>query len=172
MSIFPKKISNGENLIIHLRFSNKAQKIHNIKYVLSVLDPNKKEIFLKEDNIILGIGKEGFVKQLYYSLYINNNCKPGRYIVNFYIICNGQVIYSDTKNNDYFYVEKLKYYNSKNKTVIHNISNEKTLFILYKGKESKCFNINGKEKLNLEDKYDYIEYANNKFDIIENKEEQ
>ncbi len=169
MSIYPKRISNGENLIVHLRFSNSGQEIYNVKYVLSVLNPNKKEIFLKEDNIILGTGKEGFSKNLYYSLYINNKYKPGKYIVNFYMICNGQVINSDTRDNDYFYVEKLKYYNFKDKTVIYNMSNEKTSFILHKGKTSNEFTINGNEKINLEDKYDYIEYSNNKFDIIEDR---
>ena len=39
MSIYPKRISSEENLIIHLRFSNKSKKIQKLKYVLSILNP-------------------------------------------------------------------------------------------------------------------------------------
>lgn len=169
MSIYPKNISNGENLIIHLRFGNKSKKMQKVKYVLSVISPDNKTIFLKEDDLTLGIRKDEFVTQLYYSLYINNRFKPGKYIVKFYLICNKQIIESATKDNDFFYIEKLKYYNCKHNTVIFNCSKEKTYFKLYKGTNIEEFSIDGRQKLKLEDKYDYIEYANNKIYIIDNK---
>ena len=58
MSIYPKNISNGENVIIHLRFSNKSKIIQKIRYVLSVIDPDENQVFLKEDNLVLGVEKE------------------------------------------------------------------------------------------------------------------
>ena len=48
MSIYPKNISNGENVIIHLRFSNKSKIIQKIRYVLSVIDPDENQVFLKQ----------------------------------------------------------------------------------------------------------------------------
>lgn len=169
MSIYPKNISNGENLIIHLRFSNKGKKTQKVRYVLSVSDPNDKQIFFKENDLILGIEKDEFTKQLYYSLYINSKFKPGKYIVKFYMICNGHIIESETKNNDYFYVENLKYYNFNDNTFIFNNSDEKTNFKLYKGTNIEKFTINGKQTLKLKEKYNYIEYANNKIDLINDK---
>ena len=94
MSIYPKNISNGENVIIHLRFSNKSKIIQKIRYVLSVIDPDENQVFLKEDNLVLGVEKEEFVKQLYYSLEIDGNFKPGKYIVQFYLVCKGHIIES------------------------------------------------------------------------------
>lgn len=169
MSIYPKNISNGENLIIHLRFGNKSNKIQKVRYVLSVIDPDNNDIFYKEDDLTLGIGKDEFVKQLYYSLYINNSFKPGKYMVNFYMICNEQIIESSTKDNDYFYIEKLKYYNFKGKTIVFNCSKEKTHFKLYKGINIEEFTIDGGQELTFEDNHDYIEYANNRFDNIKNR---
>ena len=46
MSIYPKNISNGENLIIHLRFGNKSNKIQKVRYVLSVIAPDNNDIFI------------------------------------------------------------------------------------------------------------------------------
>jgi len=169
MSIYPKNISNGENVIIHLRFSNKSKIIQKIRYVLAVIDSDENQVFLKEDNLVLGVEKEEFVKQLYYSLEIDRNFKPGKYIVQFYLVCKGHIIESVTKDNDFFFVEKLEYYCFNEKTVITNISNEKTKFKLYKGLNIEELTINGKEKIELEGKYDYIEYANNKIDLIAEK---
>ena len=169
MSIYPKNISNGENVIIHLRFSNKSKIIQKIRYVLSVIDPDENQVFLKEDNLVLGVEEEEFVKQLYYSLEIDGNFKPGKYIVQFYLVCKGHIIESVTKDNDFFFVEKLEYYYSNEKTVITNISNEKIKFKLHEGLNIEELTINGKEKIELEGKYDYIEYANNKIDLIEEK---
>lgn len=152
MSIYPKNISNGENLIIHLRFSNKGKKIQKVRYVLSVLNPNDKQLFLKEGDLILGIENDKFIKQLYYSVYINSRFMPGKYTVKFYMICNEHIIESETKNNDYFYVENLKYYNLNGNTIIINNSNEKTNFRLYKGTNIEKYTINGKQKLKLKGK--------------------
>lgn len=166
MSIYPKNICNGENLIIHLRFSNKSKNIQKVTYNLSIKNPDKKQIFLKQEDIILGINKEEYVKQLYHSIYISNRFKPGKYIVDFYLNCNGHIIESVTKDNDYFYVEKLKYYNFKENTIIINKSNEKTRFKVYNEKSIDKFVIDGKQKLELKEKYDFIEYANNKVALI------
>ena len=169
MSIYPKNINKRENLIIHLRFSNKGSKPQKVTYKLSINSPDKKEIFYKEEDILLGTDKTEYVKQLYHSIYISNRFKPGKYIVDFHMICNGHIIESLTKDNDYFYVEDLKYYISKNNTIVVNKSNEKTNFKLYKGGKSEEHIIDGKQKLKFSEKYDFIEYANNRFDLIKEK---
>ena len=169
MSIYPKNICKEENVIIHLRFSNKGPKPQMIKYKLDVRDPYEKQVFYKEDDICLGIDKEEYVKQLYYSLYINDNFKPGKYLVDFCIICNGHIIESITKDNDFFYVESLEYYNSENNTIIENNSPEKARFKVFKEGIFEEFEIEGKQKMKLKEKYDYIEFANNKFDMIKEK---
>ena len=85
------------------------------------------------------------------------------------ILCNEHIIESETKDNDYFFVENLKYYNFNGNTIIINNSDEKTNFKLYKGTNIEKFIINGKQKLKLKGKYNYIEYANNKIDLINGK---
>ena len=85
------------------------------------------------------------------------------------ILCNEHIIESETKDNDYFFVENLKYYNFNGNTIIINNSDEKTNFKLYKGTNIEKFIINGKQKLKLKGKYNYIEYANNKIDLINDK---
>lgn len=45
MSIYPKNVSNGENVIIHLRFSNKIFQPQAIKYILSVLNSDNERVY-------------------------------------------------------------------------------------------------------------------------------
>ena len=53
MSIFPKKITLGENCIIHLKFVNHEKNNEVIKYILKVMDPNGKTILNINRNMIL-----------------------------------------------------------------------------------------------------------------------
>lgn len=166
MSIYPKRISSEENLIIHLRFSNKSKKIQKLKYVLSILNPNNKQIYFKEDNLILGSNNEEYIKELYYSFFIDETYIPGKYNVIFYLILNGKKIESVTKDNDFFIVEKLTYYSLKNKTIIINNSYMKTRVKLYGKEKEEEINIEGNQRKIINHKYDYIEFANNKIDKI------
>ncbi len=170
MSIYPKNISKGENLIIHLRFSNKGKKNEIIKYRLYIQNPTGKKILKKENSIYLGVNSNEFVRQIYYSVYISDKFKPGKYIVKFYLICRGSIIESSTKDTDFFYVEDVKYFNSNEKTYVHNKSLENVNIKLYDNNNiSETFNIRGNSTLETTKAYKYIEYANNKFDIIKEK---
>ncbi len=170
MSIYPKNISKGENLIIHLRFSNKGKKNEIVKYKLYVQDPEGTNILKKEKNIYLGVDDDEFVRQIYYSIHITDKFKPGKYLVKFYLICRGNIIESLTKDTDFFYVEDIKYFNLKGKTYIYNKSPENVNIELYDNNNiSKTFNIKGNSTLEIPNSYKYIKYANNKFDIIKEK---
>lgn len=166
MSIFPKHIASGENVIIHLRFNNSKKNTKEITYYLKVFNPNNKIIYDKSDNIIVGYGDNDYCNEIYHSIMIKNNFVPGKYIVDFYMNINGKKIESITKNNDFFYVEKIKYFKKDNKTIINNMSKEKVKCSLY-GLTKKTIELNGKEKIELDDSYNLIEYGNNQIYPIE-----
>lgn len=165
MSIFPKKITYGENVIIHLRFINSKDNNRLIKYFLNVYNPKKELIYDTSESIILGYG-ENYYNEIYHSIMIQNDFLPGKYMVDFYLEVNGKKIDSLTKNNDYFYVEKLVFYKKRKKIFLENISDETTSCILYGNKKKKMV-LEGNKIKNVNDEYQYIEYGNNQIFKIE-----
>lgn len=129
---FPKKITLGENCIIHLKFVNHEKNNEVIKYILKVMDPNGKTILNINRNMILGGSSENnFVRELYYNVEIGNHFLPGKYIVDFYLYCKGIKVESITKDIDYFNVEKLSYFTDGKYTYIVNESIEETEFLCF-----------------------------------------
>lgn len=168
MSIFPKKITLGENCIIHLKFVNHEKNNEVIKYILKVMDPNGKTILNINRNMILGGSSENnFVRELYYNVEIGNHFLPGKYIVDFYLYCKGIKVESITKDIDYFNVEKLSYFTDGKYTYIVNESIEETEFYVFDiDNEKKHFKIKGNDSIVLKEKFNYIQYANSKVDVI------
>ena len=171
MSIFPKKITSGENCIIHLRFANSGGNNEVIKYVLKVTNPNNEVILYINKSMILGVVKDNdFVREIYYNVETNKNFMPGKYIVDFHLYCKGLKVESMTKEIDYFNIEKLSYFIDDDSTYITNESSEETEFYIYNDKSKiKHYKINGKDSLVLNGNFNYIQYANNKIDVIRKK---
>ncbi len=165
MSIFPKRIVSGENVIIHLRFINSKKNNRLIKYFLNVYNPKKKLIYNFSDDIILGYGNN-YYNEKYHSLMIQNDFIPGKYIVDFYMEVNGKKVDSLTKQNDYFHVEKIDFYKNNNDIILKNMSNEITKCILY-GNNKEEIVLEGNETKRVNDEYQYIEYGNNQIFKIE-----
>ena len=158
MSIFPKKITSGENCIIHLRFANSGGNNEVIKYVLKVTNPNNEVILDINKSMILGVVKDNdFVREIYYNVETNENFMPGKYIVDFHLYCKGIKVESMTKEIDYFNIEKLSYFIDDDSTYITNESSEETEFYIYNNKSKiKHYKINGKDSLVLNGNFNYI----------------
>ena len=92
MSIFPKKITLGENCIIHLKFANSGENNEIIKYVLKVTNPNNEVILDINKSIILGVAeKKDFIREIYYNVQttkFNSQCDSKEAIYIFWI-CHG-----------------------------------------------------------------------------------
>ena len=161
MSIFPKRVTYGENVIIHLRFQNKGKVEEIVEYHLDVYNPIQKNIYHCIDSIILGTNKEGYLYETYKSINVDKSFIPGKYRVNFYLVCRGNIIMSDTKDWDVFYVEDVICYKDKNKIYLCNKSNEYVSVELL-GDRSKRINLKPNEKIILDKNYKYYCYGNNK----------
>lgn len=171
MSIFPKKITSGENCIIHLRFANSGDNNEVVKYILKVKNPNNEVILDVNKSMILGMVKDNdFIREIYYNVETNENFLPGKYIINFYLYYKGIKVESVTKEIDYFNIEKLSYFIDDDNTYIINESSEETEFYIYNDKPKiKHYKIKGKDTLVLSGIFNYIQYANNKIDVIRKK---
>ena len=165
MSIFPKKIADGENVIIHLRFINSKKNNRLVKYFLNVYNPKKELIYNSTEDIILGYGNN-YYNERYHSIMIQNDFIPGKYTVDFYMEVNGKKIDSLTKQNDYFYVEKIMFYKNNNDIILKNMSTEITKCMLY-GNSKEEIVLEGNETKRVNDEYQYIEYGNNQIFKIE-----
>ena len=174
MSIFPKKITLGENCIIHLKFANSGENNEIIKYVLKVTNPNNEVILDINKSIILGVAeKKDFIREIYYNVQTSENFLPGKYTVDFHLYCKGIKVESITKDIDYFNIEKLSYFRDDANTYIINESSEETEFYVYNDKlKRKHYKISGKDSLILNEKFHYIQYANNKIDVVRKKAKQ
>ncbi len=161
MSIFPKHVTHGENVVIHLRFENSSKKTETIKYQLSVKNPEDKQIYEHSDSILLG--KANYLYETYFPIKIEENFLSGKYKVVFSLTCRGVKIESSTKDWDFFFVEQVKFYKKENKIILENNSNEVTKCSLYDREDNILeLELQGKEKKLLDDNYSYIIYGNNK----------
>ena len=88
MSIYPKRVTTGENVIIHLRFQNNGKREELVEYHLDVYNSLDELIFNKIDNILLG--KENYLYEFYISPWTYNY--PGKY----------KVFYKKLKKENYF----------------------------------------------------------------------
>lgn len=168
MSIFPRRLTRGENCIIHLKFTNSNKTLKKIHYNLKILDPDGIEIENILDNFILGISKDEFKKEFYYCFKTKQNTKLGKYRVSLGFYYNGVLLKSQTSNFDYFVVEDVKVDVINDKEYyLTNMSKENTIIDFIKIKNNKNFYSNyelkGLEKCKFKIDADkiFIKYGNN-----------
>ena len=172
MSIYPKRVIIGENLIIHLRFNNIGKKVEYIKFHLHIENPKQEIIFSKDDYKLLGINDNSYIYETYQSIPILNNFLYGKYKVVFNITTKGIVISSDTENSDYFYVDGFSFYKTKDKIVIKNLSIEDTPCRIFSNEKEKELVFNSLEEKILPNNYKYLEYGNHNVFYISNKDKK
>lgn len=116
MSIYPKRVTENENVIIHLKFSSEDKEIRYFHYITKVISPSGKEIVYWENNFIMIPGKESQLskKEFYYCInsYLLN--EAGKYLAKTNLYLDGKVINSQTEENDFFYVDKVTVHNYQN----------------------------------------------------------
>lgn len=168
MSIFPRRLTRGENCIIHLKFTNSSRILKKLHYNLKILNPEGEIIKDVSDEFILGSNKEEFKKEFYY--YFNTDLKTelGKYRVIPTFYYNGVKLKSQTSNYDFFLVEEIEYKMVNDKEYsLTNLSQEETRleFIkhnLGKIEYSDCI-LKGNETKTFEFDSDriFIKYGNN-----------
>ena len=175
MSIFPRKVCNGEYVIFHMGFKGILDKHKNISYCLELFNPNNELVLELKNNLLIRGNNKLYEKDLYYPILIDDSFIPGKYVVNFYLIDDGKIIKSSTKDNDIFLVEKVNCFienlNNKKIIVLENKSSEEVTLELYlegKRRTKKEITLLPYMKKEIETKslYAYIEYGNNDFKII------
>ena len=153
MSIYPKKIKQGDNVIFHLRLDNHSDlcmpvilnfKISNKKGEYSrVLLVDKKEILPPHDKV-----------ERYLMITAKRNMPLGKYYCNFTIKYLNKKAKSLTIDNDFFVIEKVSLGNKGNFIKIKNHSNKIT--------EIKIFYLDNKVSKKLKP-FEEISISNEKF---------
>ena len=160
MSIYPKRVVFGENLIIHLRFNNCANHTDYIHYYLKIINPNGDVIFSFDDYKLLGIADDSFLYETYHSIPISKEFLPGKYQVDFHLMSHGIKIPSSTIETDYFYVDYISFFRRGGKIYLKNNSVESTPCIIYTSNATQNIILDGLEELKLRHSCNYIEYGN------------
>lgn len=168
MSIFPRRLTRGENCIIHLKFTNSSNILKKLHYNLRILDPEGEEIRNISNEFILGNNVDEFKKEFYYCFNTNEKTQLGKYrvIPSFYY--NGVKLKSQTANYDYFVVEEIQIQTINDKEYfLINLSAEETKVEFIKQKQNKIeyteYMMKGKEKqkFNFDSERIFIKYGNN-----------
>lgn len=140
MSVFPKKITLNENTVIHVKMSNLSQICLPVKVNLYVenKESSYKENILKNESFILPPvlkgSSENFIEK--YFIFRADCEKPlGRYDCVLSIEYLNKKDYSLTRDNAFFYIEKISSQRKKKFIFLKNESNaETTVKIFYIGK--------------------------------------
>ena len=168
MSIFPRRLTRGENCIIHLKFTNSSRILKKLHYNLKILNPEGEIIKDVSDEFILGSDKEEFKKEFYYCFNTDSKTGLGKYRVIPTFYYDGVKLKSQTSNYDFFVVEEIEYRMINDKEYcLTNLSQEETRleFIkhnLGKIEYSDCI-LKGNETKKFEFDSDriFIKYGNN-----------
>jgi len=122
MSVFPKRVTYGEYLIMHVLFYNNDPTIKRVKATLEIRKNEKKLMRIFQDKNFLVPQKGGI--ELYYPIKINKKLKPGKYYVSLKMIHNKEGFKSETKLNDFFYIDSFKIKKENKFIFIKNLSKE------------------------------------------------
>lgn len=135
MSIFPKKITHNESVIIHVRIMNDDNIAKFLQLKTYIENPNGKIIKTFKKNFILGTNSlNKTFKDFYFEFKPKKADIAGKYLARTDLYYKGEVLHSLTIDHDYFLVEKLKIskFNQINdnscKLIVYNKSSEETEF--------------------------------------------
>lgn len=129
MSIFPKKITKGENVVIHVRLINFSVLPLPVFLNIYIENPknNYKKVLLNNHPFIIPPKKREKDKESIidkYFLFSTSNKNPlGKYKCFTNIILFGRKEKSLTIKDDYFLIEKVEIYKKDNFILFKNLSN-------------------------------------------------
>ncbi len=174
MSIVPKRVSLGENVLIHICFRNIEGIFRKLKYESFVVSPSGKKFHvlrLREKIVppkIWGCTAytfNEFFQHEYHVLKIKKNFEIGKYKVDLSVWENNRVSHSQSYRYDYFFVEKITV--KRIKKTMFSIKNESRapcpIRVHYKFKHKHLL-LKGQETRILKDPF-FLIYANN--DVID-----
>ncbi len=108
MSIFPKRVTKNENVIIHMKFTISSNRVCYCLYSTKVISPSGKEIVSWKNGFYMmshwAVSEE---KEIYHCVEHTMLEEPGKYLVKTDLYLEGKVINSETEMNDYFYYDNI-----------------------------------------------------------------
>ena len=104
MSIFPKHVTFGDNVIIHFKIEN-SKKVIQLDYKIDLFNPMGKKKRIIEKSII-----SSDIIECYYNYTVkeNNFNIPGRYFLRTTMYINGRKSNSLSAEKDYFWIDRIK----------------------------------------------------------------
>lgn len=170
MSVFPKRVCIGDNVIIHVKCTNFGNTIRYRKIFVKVISPLGKEFNILDGEIwkIPPANSSGIIEK-YYLFKVTNSCEAGRYFVSIQIKNNNKITLSGTKETDYFYVDSIKIHKEKDKVILKNESPTVTKIKLIFDNKIETVHLFGKRKIKISGKkLRFIMYGNNNIYELDN----
>lgn len=129
MSIFPKRVTKGENVIVHFKIKNN-QKVKFISYEITFYDPIGNVVEVIKDTLLSCEERE-----VYFCHKVREDELPGKYYLKTKMYINGRVIGSFSSVADFYYVDELQVINTRDVNesesfIIKNIGMDMTPFQL------------------------------------------
>lgn len=177
LSIYPKRVVFGENVIVHIRFRTDSSKPRVYSCTTYVVSPKKEIIQTWNRQFIMPGGTKETQKEFYYCINGRKLIEPGLYRVVSDLIVEGKMVHSDTYANDFFTVDRLTVnrLQDRNRIVITNESGTSNcpIYLTYKdGKEMNLELSSGESKeVDLSD-VDFIKYADGVVLTLNRKEKK
>jgi len=166
MSIYPKRIARGDNVIIHTKFFNRSLICIPITVNLELenkLEKYKKQLLKNKIFFLPSLmdNEKDFIEKFF--IFKTDERTPlGKYNCLLTINYFGKKIKSLTRKNDYFFIEKLNFSRKKGKIILINMTNFniKIKLIYLKKKQNKMIKPHSKIVV-TEKNFLYAVYANN-----------
>lgn len=110
MSIFPKRVTGDENVIIHLKFISDNEKMKYLYYRTRVISPSGNEIKCWESGFYMAAKKHSSssIKEFFLCVEHFLLIEAGKYYAKTELFLDGKVVNSRTEENDFFYVDKVE----------------------------------------------------------------
>lgn len=115
MSIFPKRVTENENVIIHLKFLSDNKEVKYFQFRTSIISPSGKVIKCWENGFYMSPKNYNItaVKEFFYCVEYSLLVEAGKYFAKTDLFLDGKIVNSRTEENDFFYVDKVEIHNTK-----------------------------------------------------------
>lgn len=127
MSIFPKRVTKNENVIIHLKFVNESNQTRLFNYNTQIISPSGTIITEWNDKFIMSPKSDESInkKEFYHEVSGTLLVEAGKYLAKTNLYIDGRIINSSTEKNDYFYVDdiSIKSYSPTPKRTCYQLTN-------------------------------------------------
>ncbi|MCK5510822.1 hypothetical protein KAI65_04775 [Candidatus Parcubacteria bacterium] len=166
MSVYPKHIINGDNIVIHTKVSNYSAMCLPVKVNLYVEhNKNKYKKWILKDKLFLVPPKENNqegIMERYYMFKTNKKSLLGKYYCILSIKYLKKESFSLTRKNAYFYIEKVNIEKKENFLLIYNKSDCSVPINIFYINKNYLKKIKSLEVIRMPKKnFLYLKYANN-----------